>query len=35
MIRIPIEKIIEEGQEILVQVIKEPIGTKGARSPRK
>ena len=31
MIRIPIEKIIEEGQEILVQVIKEPIGTKGAK----
>ena len=29
--RIPIEKIIEDGQEILVQVIKEPIGTKGAK----
>ncbi len=31
VIRIPIEKVIEEGQEILVQVIKEPIGTKGAK----
>jgi ribonuclease G len=31
IIRIPIEKIIEEGQEILVQVLKEPIGTKGAK----
>jgi ribonuclease G len=29
--RIPIEKVLEEGQEILVQVIKEPIGTKGAK----
>jgi ribonuclease G len=29
--RIPIEKVIEDGQEILVQVIKEPIGTKGAK----
>ena len=29
--RIPIEKVIEEGQEILVQVLKEPIGAKGAK----
>lgn len=29
--RIPIEKVLEEGQEILVQVAKEPIGTKGAK----
>lgn len=28
---LPIEKILSEGQEILVQVIKEPIGTKGAK----
>ncbi len=27
----PIEKILFEGQTLLVQVIKEPIGTKGAR----
>lgn len=27
----PIEKIIYEGQTLMVQVIKEPIGTKGAR----
>jgi ribonuclease G len=27
----PIEKILSEGQNILVQVIKDPIGTKGAR----
>jgi ribonuclease G len=27
----PIEKILSEGQTLLVQVIKEPIGTKGAR----
>jgi ribonuclease G len=27
----PIEKILYEGQTLLVQVIKEPIGTKGAR----
>ena len=27
----PIEKILGEGQTLLVQVIKEPIGTKGAR----
>ncbi|HMD67999.1 MAG TPA: ribonuclease E/G, partial [Chitinivibrionales bacterium] len=31
VIRIPIEKVLEEGQEILVQVMKEPIGTKGAK----
>jgi len=31
IIKIPIEKVIQEGQEILVQVIKEPIGTKGAK----
>jgi len=27
----PIEKILSEGQNLLVQVIKEPIGSKGAR----
>ena len=28
----PIEKILHEGQSILVQVIKDPIGTKGAQA---
>jgi ribonuclease G len=28
---IPIEKVLSKGQEILVQVAKEPIGTKGAK----
>ena len=28
----PIEKVLFEGQPLLVQVIKDPIGTKGARS---
>src|SRR4249920_3853262 len=27
----PIERILSEGQALLVQVIKDPIGTKGAR----
>jgi ribonuclease G len=27
----PIERVLSEGQAVLVQVIKEPIGTKGAR----
>ncbi|MBI5655814.1 MAG: ribonuclease E/G, partial [Geobacter sp.] len=27
----PIEELLQEGQELLVQVSKEPIGTKGAR----
>src|SRR5215470_9286554 len=27
----PIEELLEEGQEILVQVAKEPLGTKGCR----
>ena len=27
----PIERLINEGQTIMVQVIKDPIGTKGAR----
>ncbi|MBM3396008.1 MAG: S1 RNA-binding domain-containing protein, partial [Betaproteobacteria bacterium] len=27
----PIERILNDGQKILVQVIKDPIGTKGAR----
>ena len=27
----PIEQILHEGQTVLVQVIKDPIGTKGAR----
>ncbi len=31
MVRLPIEQIIEEGQEILVQVLKEPISAKGAK----
>ena len=29
--RVPIEKVIEEGQQILVQAIKEPISTKGVK----
>jgi Rne/Rng family ribonuclease len=29
--RIPIEKVLTVGQEILVQVAKEPISTKGAK----
>jgi ribonuclease G len=28
---LPIEEVLQEGQEILVQISKEPIGTKGAR----
>ncbi|HSN39185.1 MAG TPA: ribonuclease G [Burkholderiales bacterium] len=28
---VPIEKILAEGQDLMVQVIKDPIGTKGAR----
>ena len=31
IVRIPIEKLLEKGQGVLVQVIKEPIGTKGAK----
>src|SRR5204863_4447163 len=27
----PIEKILSEGQTLLVQVVKDPIGSKGAR----
>ncbi|MDH5343761.1 MAG: ribonuclease E/G, partial [Betaproteobacteria bacterium] len=27
----PIEKLLNEGQDLMVQVIKDPIGTKGAR----
>ena len=27
----PIERILSEGQSLMVQVIKDPIGTKGAR----
>src|SRR5512141_188568 len=27
----PIEKILAEGQPLLVQVVKDPLGTKGAR----
>jgi len=30
-VRLPIEEMLREGQEILVQVSKDPIGTKGAR----
>jgi len=29
--QIPIEELLREGQEIMVQVVKSPIGTKGAR----
>ena len=29
--KIPIQNILKDGQEILVQVVKEPLGTKGAR----
>jgi ribonuclease G len=29
--RVPIEKVLSEGQEVLVQVIKEPIGGKNAK----
>ncbi len=29
--RVPIEKVLQEGQEVLVQVIKEPIGSKNAK----
>jgi hypothetical protein len=32
---IPIEKQVFEGQSLMVQVIKDPIGTKGARCPRR
>jgi len=28
---VPIEQLLREGQEVLVQIAKEPIGTKGAR----
>ncbi|MCZ7581959.1 MAG: Rne/Rng family ribonuclease [Deltaproteobacteria bacterium] len=28
---VPIEQLLREGQDILVQVVKEPLGTKGAR----
>ncbi len=31
VVRIPIEKLLQKGQEVIVQVIKEPIGTKGAK----
>ena len=27
----PIREVVKEGQEIIVQITKEPIGTKGAR----
>jgi ribonuclease G len=30
----PIEKILAEGQPLMVQVLKDPIGTKGARLSR-
>jgi len=29
--RVPVEKVLKKGQEILVQVVKEPISTKGAK----
>jgi ribonuclease G len=31
VVRVPIEKVLEVGQEVLVQVLKEPIGSKGAK----
>lgn len=31
VVRVPIEKVLEVGQEILVQILKEPIGSKGAK----
>ncbi|MBN2036212.1 MAG: Rne/Rng family ribonuclease [Chitinispirillaceae bacterium] len=31
IVRIPIEKLLQKGQEVLVQVIKEEISTKGAK----
>lgn len=31
VVRIPVEKLLQKGQEVIVQVIKEPIGTKGAK----
>ena len=31
----PIQDLLREGQEILTQVAKDPIGTKGARPPRR
>ena len=29
--KVPIQHILKDGQEILVQVVKEPLGSKGAR----
>jgi ribonuclease G len=31
VVRIPVEKLLQKGQEVIVQAIKEPIGTKGAK----
>ncbi|MCU0609264.1 MAG: S1 RNA-binding domain-containing protein, partial [Chitinispirillaceae bacterium] len=31
VVRIPVEKMLSKGQAILVQAIKEPMGTKGAK----
>lgn len=31
---IPIQDLLHEGQEIMVQVAKNPLGTKGPESPR-
>jgi ribonuclease G len=31
VVRIPVEKLLQKGQQVIVQVIKEPIGTKGAK----
>jgi ribonuclease G len=31
VVRVPIEKVLTVGQEILVQILKEPIGSKGAK----
>jgi ribonuclease G len=31
VVRIPVESLLQKGQQVIVQVIKEPIGTKGAK----
>jgi ribonuclease G len=31
VVRIPVERLLQKGQQVIVQVIKEPIGTKGAK----
>jgi ribonuclease G len=31
VVRIPVERLLQKGQQVIVQAIKEPIGTKGAK----